>query len=112
MAKSSHRPAGGLKSRNVVNKPVRTGAANKAVRPGYAGQIGSSVGTHITGRRNETDYRGVGMKGGAALPSTLGNTLAQKTVCGVGGSRTIHKTGSQQGLVTRANNPRGRDFDV
>jgi hypothetical protein len=45
-------------------------------------------------------------------PVRQGNEIAAATVCGPGGSRDeILKSGSQHGLTTRANNPRGRSFD-
>jgi hypothetical protein len=106
----THKPAGGPKSRQVTQKPVRTGNPNRAVRPGFAGQIGTSIGTHVTERRRETDYRGERMKGGAAIASKLGNQVAAETTCGVGGSRTIYKSGGQGGLQTRQM-PKGRSFD-
>jgi hypothetical protein len=107
----SHKPAGGSGSRVVVSKPVRTGKPNRAVRPGGADQIGTSVGSHATNRKKELPYRGVPVFGGPAIASELGNKIAAQTKCGVGGSRVIHKTGSQQGLVTRQNSSRGRSFD-
>jgi hypothetical protein len=98
----SHRPAGGLKSRQVTQRPVRTGAPSRAVRPSGVGQIGVSVGSHVTGAEgggNETSYRGSKFYGDAARPSfKLGNEIASTTRCGPGGSREVHKSGSQHGL--------------
>jgi hypothetical protein len=92
---------------------VRTGAPNKAVRPGWAGQIGTSVGTHITAKRTESSYRGVGMKGGAAIPSKLGNELALNVGAGGPGTgRQVYKSGAQHGLQPARQMPKGRDFDV
>ena len=111
MRRSGKGSGGGLGMNKGVQPKYRTGDANKAIRPAGVAQIGVSQGSHVTGKRSELPYRGISMKAGAALPSELGNKIATQAVCGVGGSRTIHKTGSQQGLVTRANSPRGRSFD-
>ena len=94
MAKN-HRPAGGIGSRNVVSKRVRVGAGARAVHPGGAGLIGTSIGTHVTEKRKETDYRGVPVFGGDVMPSKFGNQIAAATVCGPGGSRNIYRTGVQ-----------------
>src|SRR5262249_23258015 len=99
-------------SKNVNRPQYRTGAPNRAARPAGAAAIGGAWGNHITGKSQTEDYRGQKVFTGPSLQSKLGNQVAAETRCGVGGRRTIHKTGSQQGLVTRANNPRGRSFDV
>ena len=99
-----YRPGGGPQSRQVVSKPMRTGGA---ARPGGAGQIGTSIGTHVTEKRRETDYRGVPVFNGGAISLKLGNQIAAETTCGVGGSRSVYKTGSQQthGSVNPGNPP-------
>jgi len=48
---SSHRPAGGLKSKNVTERPVRVGPGARAIDKNWVGQIGSSQGNHITEER-------------------------------------------------------------
>src|SRR5262249_2021951 len=109
----SHRPGGGLKSRQVVSKPVRTGAGSRGVSTRWVSQIGQSMGNHITERGEPV--RGVRAKdpysGGAMNPAKFGNEIAAATKAGPGGSREVFKSGSQHGLQTRANNPRGRSFD-
>jgi hypothetical protein len=72
--------------RTPVNKPVKTGAANRAVNPGFVSQLGGKVG----------EARAVvPMDGGKALSPPLGNELAATVSCGPGGSRTVSKSGSQ-----------------
>jgi hypothetical protein len=81
-------------ARNVVRKPVRTGAARQAAHvPGVA-QQGQHVGSHAT-NKGDTGYKGEPLFKGQGYPSRLGNEVAATTQCGVGGSRTIAKTGSQ-----------------
>jgi len=113
MAKSNHRPGGGLKSRQVVNKPVRTGVGARGISTRWVSQIGQSMGNHITERGEPV--RGVRARdpyrGGAMNPAKYGNEIATATVAKPGGSREIFKSGSQHGLTTRSNSPKGRSFD-
>jgi hypothetical protein len=95
MAKS--RAGGGIQSKNVVKKGVRTAAPRERVRVAGAAQIGQAQGNHITGR-DPTDYRGIGVRGGAGYPSRMGNEVAASTKCGPGGSRTVYRSGTQQNL--------------
>lgn len=96
MAKG-HRPAGGIKSRNVTERPVRYGqpAQEKFVRG--VSQIGSSMGNHITERRGTVDprepVRGGPLSGG--LNVKLGNQTSKECGQGPGGGRVVHRTGSQ-----------------
>jgi hypothetical protein len=106
-----HKPGGGIASRQHKEIGYRQGTPNRAVRPGAAGQIGTSVGSHATNKKEELPYRGVALFGGPAIASKLGNEIAPATVCGPGGSRTVYKSGGQSGLTTRQN-PKGRSFDV
>jgi hypothetical protein len=59
MAKNrgGHRPAGGIASRQHVEKPVRTGSGSKGISEGWVGQRGQKQGSHTTDGR-ETSYRG------------------------------------------------------
>jgi hypothetical protein len=114
MAKSmsGHRPAGGIASRQVVKKPVKTGVGNRGVSVGAVGQLGHKQGSHTT-EGKETSYRGAGPihQGPALRPAEMGNALAAKTVCGPGGSRTIYASGSQgQTGSGGAEKPSGRDI--
>jgi hypothetical protein len=97
MAKGNHRPGGGIKSRTVVHKPVRTGAPRQHVQKASVAQLGQMQGDHVTDRKGSTGYTGVGLIGPKhPISEPLGNEVAAKTVCGPGGSRTIYKTGFQQ----------------
>ncbi len=98
-----HRPAGGLKSRNVVAKPVRTGVGARAIRPGGAGQIGISQGSHIT-ERGETNYRGAKFYGDAAMnPVKYGNEIATNVgKGGPGAGRVLYGQSGLQGQHGKA----------
>ena len=86
---------GGIRSKNVVRKPVRTGQQRERVRPSGTAQIGQAQGNHIT-KQGSTSYGGISpFRAGQGFPSEPGNTIAAKTVCGPGGSRTVMKSGSQ-----------------
>jgi hypothetical protein len=110
----------GIKSKNVVHKPVRTGPGAKAVNVKWPAQVGVSRGNRVQGGA-EGGMGGVlplsGIRadpyhqGASFNPVPQGNKVAAATVCGPGGSREMLKSGSQHGLTTRANSPRGRSFD-
>jgi hypothetical protein len=101
----------GIKSRNVVQTPVKTGAGSKGVSPGWVGQRGQIQGAHTTDGK-ETPYRGEPKFTGKNFQKTkFGNEIAASTVCGPGGSRQIHRTGSQQQYGSGgAPLPSGRDI--
>jgi hypothetical protein len=92
------RTGGGINSRVNKSVGVRNGAPATGVRPAGVSQFGSSVGNHATGS-------GKVLRGGAERYATatpggnqrLGNAVAASTVCGVGGSRTVMRSGSQTG---------------
>jgi hypothetical protein len=80
----SHKPAGGPKSRNVVHKPVKTGAGAKAAHLGGVSQLGNKVGNHLTDK-SSTGYRGDPLYAGRGYnPTPFGNEVAAKTTCGPG----------------------------
>jgi len=110
MRRSGTGSGGGLGMNKNVQPKYRTGAPRRGVRPAGAAQFGAAIGSRAMGV-GDTGYRGEKVFGGPALQSKLGNQIAAETTCGVGGSREIFKSGSQRGLTTRANNPRGRSFD-
>jgi hypothetical protein len=112
MAMKGHIPAGGLKSRNVVEPRIRTGSGSREVRPSAAGQIGESQGSHVT-RQGDTGYRGEVLYGGRGMnPVPYGNQVALNVGpggCGTG--RTLYgQAGSQgtHGPVAGAPKPQGR----
>src|SRR6516225_4341358 len=94
MARSN--AGGGHGSRQVTERPVRTGTGSRATNPGYVGQLGNKQGSHVT-RGEDSGYRGEIMHRGPSFqPVKFGNEVALnvgKGGCGTG--RTIYKTGSQ-----------------
>jgi hypothetical protein len=93
-----NQPAGGLGSKVVVEKPVRTGQPASGIYPSWASQV---VGNKVTESASTLAYRGEPMKmprGPAGSNQPLGNAVAAATKCGVGGSRTIYSSGSQGGM--------------
>ena len=114
MAMKRSSAGGGYGSKQHVTKHVRTGAPRERVRPSGVAQIGQRQGDHITDH-GATGYGGINPFGaGKGYPSEpLGNEVAAKTVCGPGGSRTIHARGSQgvQGAPAQGNPmPKGELF--
>jgi hypothetical protein len=112
MAKSG--AGGGFNSNKTVSKPMRQGAPRSGVNPGYTGQIGSALGDHVTSGR-PANRAAEPMKAAAPYKSALGNEVAAATVCGPGGSRTVHRSGSQgqHGQATAAaNKPTSLPKDV
>jgi hypothetical protein len=92
MNKVTHRSAG------------KTEPRAHAYRPQGVSQYGGMQGTHQT-HGKESDYRGEPKRGGAGYNPPLGITDPVKAV-GVGGGRTIYKTGSQCQTGTNPGNPR------
>ena len=110
--RSGHRPGGGLHSRQVVHRPHgKTEPVANKYRPQGVAQYGQMQGSHIT-RDGESNYRGEPKRGGRGYepPGMISDPV--KAV-GVGGGRTIYKTGTQDqhGQVAGTNKPAGRGFD-
>jgi hypothetical protein len=84
--------------KNLVHPGVRTGSGANRVHVAATNQrLGGKVGDHVTGKGG-TNYKGETLYNRSAPtfdPVRYGNEIAASTVCGVGGSRTIYKTGSQ-----------------
>jgi hypothetical protein len=82
--------------KNHVSKPVVTGRDARGMSPGRTGQYGSALGNHAEHGRTKGDAREAPF---TAAPHNAGqrqgNEVAASTVCGVGGSRTVSKSGSQ-----------------
>jgi hypothetical protein len=93
-----------VKAPKAEPKPIK-------INIGGVSQIGQAMGDHITEKSKILRNVIKPVRDGRGYAPPVGPTDNVKAV-GVGGGRNIYKTGSQQGLVTRANNPRGRDFDV
>ena len=80
-----------------------------AKRPAGVAQIGNMVGDHIT-NRDSTGYKGERMDRGRGYAPPVGPT-DNVAACGVGGGRTIYKTGQQQQYGSGGEQePAGRDI--
>jgi hypothetical protein len=99
---AQRRSGGGINSNKVVSRNVRTGAPARGISPGAVSQFGSSVGNHATDRAKSTGYRGERFLEGktpAGGNVPLGNEVATRVgKGGPGAGRTIHKSGTQQGM--------------
>jgi hypothetical protein len=86
----------GIQSKNKVRVPQRLGSGANRVQKAGVAQLGQHVGDHAT-NRGATGYTGERLTSNAPTfdPVRYGNEVAATTQCGVGGSRTIYKTGSQ-----------------
>jgi hypothetical protein len=92
---ANHRAGGGIQSNKTVSKPVRVGAPAQGVTSGYAGQVGTALGDHVMRKGEAVKGAAAPMYGAAPHKSALGNEVAASTVCRPGGSRTVHRSGSQ-----------------
>jgi hypothetical protein len=104
---------GGINSNKKVEVGVKTGSARSGVNPGFAGQIGPALGTHIMDGK---EVRGapVPMKTAAQpYPSKLGNEVALNSGQRPGQGRTVHGRGSQGqhgGVAQGEGVAKGRDI--
>jgi hypothetical protein len=108
----------GIQSRNKVSVGQRLGTGANRVHVAATNQrLGGKVGDHVT-NSGATGYKGETLYNRSAPtfdPVRYGNEVAATTVCGVGGSRTIHSTGGQgiHGDVAGSRgNPAPRSGDV
>jgi|SRR6516164_6878678 hypothetical protein len=107
-----HKPAGGIAGRNVTNKSVRTGDGARAVNTKFASRIGQSIGNKATEKRGIIPYvREDVYKPPDFRPAPMGNAVAASTKCGPGGSRTVYRSGGQQGLQSPQSMGKGRSID-
>jgi hypothetical protein len=104
MKRSGHVAAGGIHSNKRVEVPVRTGVPAGGHNEGRVGQYGVSVDPRAVEERFKP------MPHGGDVP--LGNSVAEKTVCGPGGSRTVHRSGSQHSLPDVQPLAKGRDQGI
>jgi hypothetical protein len=106
----------GISSNKLAQPGVRTGAPRSGVNPNYVGQIGTSLGDHVTDRGGQPATRAAEpMKTSSPYKSALGNELA--TNIGKGGpgkGRTVYASGSQahHGAATAAVAKPGLPRDV
>jgi hypothetical protein len=110
---AKNKPGGGLGSRVVTNRPVKTGMPARQQRPAGVSQIGSSIGNKSTDSgkmltRSVEPVRAGPIAGVGSVK--LGNEVAASTVCGPGGSRTVYGSGtqSQHGAGAGSVKPQGR----
>jgi hypothetical protein len=67
----------GIRSKNLVHKPVRTGAAREHIQKAGVAQLGQMQGSHVTEKGSDLGYRGVGLIGPKQPISVpLGNEVA------------------------------------
>jgi hypothetical protein len=113
MAMKGHRPAGGISSNKVVHRPHgKTEPRTHAKHPSGVSQLGQSQGDHVTTHGGgKTDYRGDPVRAGRGYepPGMISNPVS---AVGVGGGRTIYKTGTQDqyGNVAGTRRPAGRQI--
>jgi hypothetical protein len=87
-------------NQGISSKNVRHTTAPKvepkayAKRPAGTAALGSMYGDHSTNRPGSTGFRGAKLDGGRGYMPPVGPT-DNVAACGVGGGRTIYKTGSQ-----------------
>lgn len=96
MAKA--KSGGGPASKQNRNVGVRNGAPNKGVMPGWPAQQGIMQGSHATEQGKVGSPGPIKHNTGHAMQTPkYGNEIATRGL-GVGGGRTVYKSGSQQGL--------------
>jgi hypothetical protein len=89
----------GLQSNKLVRPSVQTSKGPYSVKPGYAAQLGSMKGTHLTEGR-ETPYSKALIAKDAIRPAAgntvkYGNEIALNSKSAPGQGRTIMPTGTQ-----------------
>jgi hypothetical protein len=107
-----HRPAGGIKGRQVIEKPVRTGAGARAISQRFVSRIGSSQGNKVTEREGTLNIDRPGPYAGPGYrPAPFGNEIATNVGKGSpGAGRTLYGQSGSQGTYGSVNpgNPRPR----
>jgi hypothetical protein len=82
MAKG-HKPGGGIKSRTVVEKGVRTGAERRHIQKASVAQLGQMQGDHATNKGGSTGYTGVSLIGPSDLLANLWEMKSPRAPCAV-----------------------------
>jgi hypothetical protein len=104
---------GGLTSNKLVRPGVKAGppSTNK-INPRGVSQYGYATGSMISDGAYTIKNSALPVREGTAGQVAMGNKVAASTVCGVGGSRTIYRTGGQgtQGPVVPGNAKEGRSI--
>jgi hypothetical protein len=105
---------GGITSNKLKNVKLNLGSPNRIVNPAGASQIGAMMGNHADTVGRTGGNPATPLHGGPAYnpPPRMGNEVAQSTVAGVGGSRTVMRSGSQgtHGPVAPGSSPGRRDI--
>jgi hypothetical protein len=105
---------GGITGNKVKSVGVKAGPPRtNVISPRGVSQLGYSTGSMMNGPASFTSKNSAfPMKAGTASQVPSGNAVAASTVCGVGGSRTIYKSGTQQvhGPVVQGQSPGRRDI--
>src|SRR5262245_39669646 len=105
---------GGIKSRQHVKVGVKAGAGNAdVIDPRGVSQYGYATGSKLAKTGSYTlKNTAVPVFGGVRAQVPSGNAVAASTVCGVGGSRTIYRSGYQSthGPVVPGNAPGKRSI--
>src|SRR5271165_7605715 len=80
---------------NLKQVGMRQGKAREGIAPAFAAQLGAHLGDHgiegDTGKGNPATK----MVQGPGMPSELGNKRAESCPAGVGGGRTVYRSGYQ-----------------
>jgi hypothetical protein len=113
MAKSTS--GGGISSNKLVCVGVKGGSrTTQVVSPRGVSQLGIAQGGKL---RREGSFTGINtannvFEGNKPAATQMGNAVAASTVCGVGGSRTIYKTGyqSMHGDPVQGSTPAPKDI--
>ena len=110
MRRSGTGSGGGIGNNKVVHRPHgKTEPRANAYRPQGISQLGNMQGTHRT-NGTESSYRGEEKRGGRGYepPGMISNPVS---AVGVGGGRTIYRTGSQDQYGSGGpQKPAGRDI--
>jgi hypothetical protein len=110
----SHIPGGGIKSRVVTERPVKTGTGSRGTHPGGVAQLGQHTGDHTTNRPGSSGYRGEPLHNNRNFnPVKFGNELAQNVgKGGPGTGRTLYGQSGSQGCHGQpaAGNPRPNTY--
>jgi hypothetical protein len=86
----------GIQSSKLVKPGYKHGRAASERRPAGVSQFGSALGNHATGSNKPIPGAVEDIRGSRKpIGGELGNAVAERTVCGPGGSRKVMKTGTQ-----------------
>jgi hypothetical protein len=112
---SGNKKGGGPGSKVVVNKPIKYGTPARGVSPAGVNQLGTQRSNHATENSAILRKDVTPVYGGTPAPTNsnqeLGNQNATRGI-GVGGGRTVQRSGSQaqHGPVAGSPKPAGRDI--